>query len=212
MREAEKELAEFFRVQGIALASKWPDPKSRKGLADMFNLGRWNSVLTPIVDTIALAVSAVAGRSILSALGLDAGEYDEDRTRAWLAEHAAGVASGINGVTRIAVRDALAAGSTAGEVRDLFEVFATGRAPQIAQTEVTAATGFGVREAAQQSGLEMAKTWQTGSNPRTSHARLDGETRPMNDLFSNGARWPGDSILDDKERAGCNCSMRVETA
>lgn len=212
LSDAEKKLAEFFRTQGAAIAAKWPAPKSRKGLADVFNLARWNRALAPVIHGIALAVSTVAGRSVLAGLGLSADDYDQDRTVAWLAEHAAGVASGINGVTRYAIRDALAAGSTADEVRDLFEAFASGRAPQIARTEVTAATGFGTREAGHQSDLDLTKTWVTGSNPRKTHARMDGQTVGMNDLFSNGARWPGDSILDDKERSGCNCSMRVDTA
>lgn len=212
LKAAEKELAEFFRDQGAAIAAKWPAPKSAKGIADVFNVARWNRVLTAIISDIALAVSAVAGRSVLAGLGLGADDYDTDRTQAWLAEHAAAVAAGINGRTRDAVRDALSAKLTADDVRSLFDGMASGRAGQIAQTEVTAATGFGTREAAQQSGLELTKKWVTGSNPRKTHARLDGQTVPMNDLFSNGARWPGDSRLDDKERSGCNCSMHVDTA
>ncbi len=97
-------------------------------------------------------------------------------------------------------------------MRELFAAFARARAPQIARTKVTAATGFGTREAARQSGRDLAKTWVTGSNPRTAHARLDGETVGMDALFSNGARWPGDSRLDDKERSRCNCSMTVDAA
>lgn len=212
LKDAEKQLAQFFHDQGAVLAANWPAPKSRKGIADLFNLARWNRALAGIISDVALAVSAAAGRSVLAGLGLSAGDYDPDRTTAWIAEHAAAVAAAVNGRTRDAVRDALAAKLTADDVRKLFDGMASGRAPQIAQTEVTAATGFGVREAAQQSGMELTKTWKTGRNPRATHARLDGETRPMHDLFSNGARWPGDSRLDDKERSNCNCSLIVDAA
>ncbi|MFE9337758.1 hypothetical protein [Streptomyces sp. NPDC007063] len=181
-------------------------------LSDVFNLERWNRALSPEIFSIALGASAAAARLLLSGLGLSADEYSEDRTQAWLEEHAAGVASGINGATQYALGEALAAGLVAGEVQKLFTGWADARAPQIARTEVTAAQGFGIREAAQQAEREMTKTWATGSNPRSSHARMNGETVAMGAFFSNGARWPGDSLLDDKERANCNCSMRVDLA
>lgn len=211
LKRAQKELAQFFHDQGAAVAGNWPEPKS-KGIADVFNLARWNRVLTAIITDIALAVSTAAGRSVLAGLGLAEDDYDAGRTTAWIAEHAAAVAVAVNGRTRDAVKEALAADVDADAVRELFDGFATGRGPQIAQTEVTAAMGFGTREAAQQSGRELTKTWKTGSNPRKTHARLDGETVPMDELFSNGARWPGDSRLDDKERSNCNCGMDVDTA
>lgn len=214
LKDAEKEFAQFFRDQGMAIVGKWPEPKSlgHKGLADLFDLAGWNTALAAVIRHIALTVSTVAGRSVLAGLGLAADDYDSERTEAWIAEHATAVAAAVNGRTRDAVRDALAAKLTSDEVRELFDGMASGRAPQIARTEVTAATGFGVREAAQQSGKDLTKTWRTGSNPRATHARLDGETVPMNDVFSNGARWPGDSRLDDKERSNCNCSMTVDAA
>lgn len=215
VRDASDALADFFRVQGAAVASRMEDGKGmgRKiRLRDVFSLERWNRALSPEIFTIALGASAAAARLLLSGLGLSAGDYEEDRTQAWLEEHAAGVASGINGATEFAVREALTAGLAAAEVRQMFAAWAESRAPQIARTEVTAAQGFGIREAAQQSEQDMTKTWSTGSNPRPTHARLNGETVAMGDFFSNGARWPGDSLLDDKERANCNCGMRVDLA
>lgn len=216
VRDASDALADFFRVQGAAVAAQVEAAKQVSGrkarLDEVFNLARWNRALVPELFTIALAVATAAGRALLAGIGLTADDYDEDRTRAWLEEHASGVASGINGTTRIAVQEALAAGLSGDEVRQMFAGFAESRAPQVARTEVTAAQGFGVREAGQQSGLDLAKTWVTGSNPRKTHARLNGETVAMDARFSNGARWPGDSFLDDKERANCNCSMRVDKA
>lgn len=209
---AEKALAEFFQAQGAAVARRWPTGKSRKDLSDVLDVEQWNGILAAEIFRIALAVSVAAARSLLSGLGLAADDYDADRTHAWLEEHASGVAAGINGTTAWQLADALDRGLDAGKVRDLFDLYASSRAPRIARTEVTASTGFGVREAAQQSGEDLTKTWVTGRNPRRSHARIDGETVAMNELFSNGARWPGDSRLDDKERSNCNCSMRVDTA
>ncbi|MDG9703805.1 hypothetical protein [Streptomyces sp. DH37] len=218
VKEAERQLAEFFKTQGAVVAAKWPDDgkahagRSSKALSDVFDLARWNRVLAPTIFGIALAVATAAGRSILAGLGLSADDYDAERTHEWLTEHAAGVAAGINGATRFALADALDSGASAGDVREMFGLFIEYRAPRAARTEVTAATGFGVREAGQQSGQELTKTWITGSNPRKSHAAINGETVGLKDTFSNGARWPGDSRLDDKERSNCNCSMRVDKA
>ncbi|MFF4547269.1 hypothetical protein ACFY1J_24085 [Streptomyces sp. NPDC001406] len=210
LTDAEKQLAEFFRTQGAAVTAKWPEPKSRKGIADVFSLAHWNKILTPDLFKIVLRVSAVAAASVLAGLDEDPAEYDEARTHAWLLAHASAVAASVNGRTRQHLRDLLTHGSGPDDVRQLFAGFETGRAPQIARTEVTAATGFGTREAAHQVGIDLVKTWKTGRNPRQSHARMDGQSRPMGELFSNGARWPGDSLLDDKERSNCNCSMTVD--
>jgi hypothetical protein len=55
------------------------------------------------------------------------------------------------------------------------------------------------------------KTWVvTSGNPRASHAAMNGETVPLDDTFSNGAKWPGDSsALDVDEIAGCNCDVEI---
>ncbi|WP_335936626.1 hypothetical protein [Streptomyces sp. PTD5-9] len=219
--DATEALAGFFRVQGAAIAAHLEDaatrtsvvPRARKATLDeVFDQQRWDRVLALEILTIALAVSETAGRSVLKGLGVDPDEYDSDRTRAWLEVHASGVAAGINGTTRYAVRDALAAGVEPGKVRELFDSYAVERAPQIAQTEVTAAQGFGTHEAGRQSGKRLTKTWRTGRNPRTSHARQNLQTVPLRSKFSNGARWPGDSILPTRERARCNCSMTINEA
>lgn len=76
---------------------------------------------------------------------------------------------------------------------------------------MTSVSGFGSTEAARQTSGRGRKTWRTRSgNPRSSHRRMDGETVDLDDLFSNGARWPGDSALRDDERAGCKCAVEIE--
>ena len=75
---------------------------------------------------------------------------------------------------------------------------------------VASAAGFATVEAATQLEPKRAvKTWETGSNPRPSHASMNGETVGIEDTFSNGAAWPGDSSLDADESAGCNCTISV---
>jgi hypothetical protein len=38
---------------------------------------------------------------------------------------------------------------------------------------------------------------------------MDGETVGIDDEFSNGAKWPGDSSLDSDQSAGCLCELEI---
>ena len=60
-------------------------------------------------------------------------------------------------------------------------------------------------------GRRVYKTWVcTSSNPRASHARMNGETVPYGEPFSNGAMWPGDiDNLDVEDVANCHCILEV---
>lgn len=76
-----------------------------------------------------------------------------------------------------------------------------------AATAVTDAMGFGGHDAARHGGLRT-KTWLTTSgNPRASHAAMHGETVPIDETFSNGARWPGDVVLSADESVACMCTV-----
>ena len=63
-----------------------------------------------------------------------------------------------------------------------------------------------MKEGGKQAGA-ITKTWVTGSNPRISHAMLDGETVGIDEMFSNGCDVPGS--LGDPDGYGCNCSMDI---
>ena len=65
-------------------------------------------------------------------------------------------------------------------------------------------------EAARQTAPAATKTWLvTSSNPRAEHAAMHGETVPIDDLFSNGAKWPGDPVLGAEGVAHCNCDVEI---
>jgi hypothetical protein len=78
---------------------------------------------------------------------------------------------------------------------------------------VTAFSAFATTEAAKQvaRGQKKAtKTWRTNStHPRAAHSRMNGETVPVDEKFSNGADWPGDPVLGADGVAGCMCSVEV---
>ncbi|MFI0914315.1 phage portal protein [Streptomyces abikoensis] len=74
-------------------------------------------------------------------------------------------------------------------------------------TAATELRSFGGHDAAGASGLKQ-KTWRTGGkNPRPSHRAQDGESVGLDDVFSNGLRWPGDGHGKAKETSNCNCTL-----
>ncbi|MFC5144285.1 phage portal protein [Streptomyces aureoversilis] len=76
-----------------------------------------------------------------------------------------------------------------------------------AVTAGTGLRGFGGCDAAGVSGLKQ-KIWRTGGpNPRPSHKAQNGERVALDDVFSNGLRWPGDGRGEAKELAGCHCTL-----
>jgi HK97 family phage portal protein len=199
-------LARFFDRQKKVLLSRL----GKADVGEVWDDQRWDTELADDLEPVSASVAADAAAATLTALGLDPADYNPARAAAWLRRHAEGVASGINGRTRTAVGDALKADDPLAAIRDLFDGVIAARAAQIAVTNVTALSGFGTSEAVQQTGRTARKTWSVASrNPRPSHSALSGETVGMDELFSNGARWPGDSLLPDDERAGCTCEMDI---
>lgn len=58
-------------------------------------------------------------------------------------------------------------------------------------------------------GLDLQKTWvaTSDSRTRTSHASIDGETVPMDSLFSIGVKYPGDPNGSPAQTINCRCTM-----
>ena len=204
--KAQEVLERFFARQGRVLASL----AGGTGLA--WDEDRWNRELSDDLYRVNRLISTQAGQEALRRMGLDPDAWDEDRTAAWLRANADGVASGINGTTRVEVESAVdGAEDPSAAVVDLFAGVVVARAGQIAASQVSALSGFGTTEAARQSGRRASKVWRvTSGNPRASHSAMDGERVPVGELFSNGARWPGDSVLPADERAGCTCEIDIE--
>lgn len=210
---AKSTMSDYFARQGQVISSKVGASVGPPKLADVYDRKRWVGELTTDLFGMAVQIATAAGRAALRALGLDPDGYDSDRTLEWLQTHAAQAAEQIEDATEARLRDALAEDDPGAAVATLFAGFATARADQIAQTEATALSGFGTAEAAEKSGHEATKTWRTtSSNPRSSHAALNGETVKVTAKFSNGGRWPGDRELPPEQRDGCQCEMDIALA
>jgi HK97 family phage portal protein len=199
-------MAAFFARQHKAISSAvgaTPDPS----IGDVFDDERWDNELTGDLFKTAVPVASGIGRAVLELLGLDT-VYDAVRTHSYLHTFAELAATGINDTTKADVTEKLTADEPLVALQELFDGYQGGRADQIGETQGTALSGFGSEEAVKQTGMDGSKTWQvTSKNPRASHAAMDGETVGVEEEFSNGAKWPGDSSLDVDERANCSCEV-----
>lgn len=193
-------LVAFFERQGRVVAS------AAGAGEDWWDEERWDRELSDDLLRLSLLTSETAARAALEGAGLDPDAYDVDRTLAYLRKAAGTNAAGINGLTRERVEAALSAGSPVGEV---FEEATGQRAESAALSLTSFAAGFGSVESARQSSSGATKTWRvTSGNPRSSHAAMDGETVPVDELFSNSLMWPG-AIGDPDEVAGCMCELDI---
>lgn len=211
--KATEVLANFFARQErsvrSALGVKAAD-------AEWWDAERWDRELAGVLFALSTAVTVDVARRQLEKLGIEPGEYDADRTLAWLKTVAEANATSINAATEKAIVEALESGSddTSAEVGHVFEVAKGARAQQGGMTIATLLAGFASVEAVQQvrGSRKATKRWLvTSSNPRPSHAAMSGQTVPIESTFSNGAKWPGDSsALDVDEVAGCSCDLEIE--
>ena len=97
----------------------------------------------------------------------------------------------------------------------VFENAKENRAVSAGKAFAGALIGWALMEACRQNESprqSIYKTWVvTSSNPRASHAHMNGETVPYDEPFSNGAMWPGDiDALDVEEVANCQCVLEIE--
>lgn len=199
-------LAEFFTRQGSAVRSAL----GRKADAEWWDAGRWDAELADVLLSLSTSTSEAAARRAIEQVGLDPDDYSTEQTRAFLSAVASREAEAINGVTKAQVEQALSEEEPMSAVAKVFVAAASVRAVQAAATLVTQSSGFGTVEAGKQLGRGFAtKTWVvTSSNPRDSHARMNGETVGIEQPFSNGLDYPAVGG-DPDEVANCRCEVSM---
>jgi len=204
--KAEQVITAYFKRQRASVLSRLgsKDP-------DWWDGDRWDAELATDLLALALSTTPVVAKAALEKAGLDESAYDVGRTQRFLAEMAKARAGAINSTTR----DQLAAildGSGPEGVTDpahVFEKAEGSRTAAIVLTLLTTFAAFATVEAAKQNG-GATKTWiVTSSNPRPSHAAMNGQTVGIDEPFSNGAKWPGDPALGADGVAGCECDVEV---
>lgn len=197
-------LSAFFDEQGAAIMDGLGRAKDIAP-AVTWDADRWNEQLAGVILTATPLIANAGAQHVLDRFDP---EYDwrDDPMAPWLRAAAAGTASRTNTATHAQVM--AAAGDP--EWRDAIPaVFAAraARAGGMAQSITTEALSFGGHEAAKAVGARSKRWRVTSHNPRSSHAAIDGQTIPIDAMFSIGGRYPGDHILSPDERAGCTCVL-----
>ena len=203
----------FFKRQKKSVLSKL-GAKSAK----WWDEERWNKELTEDLFAAAFSMSSAIGKETARKL-FDNGEYDPERTEAFISAMCKRRAEMVNQTTYKELQEALEAEEDDEALKatpeGVFENAEENRAGSAGLAFAGALIGWSSMEACGQNGARgrnVYKTWETTSgNPRASHARMNGETVPYDEPFSNGAMWPGDiDNLDVEEVANCHCIIVIE--
>ena len=184
--------------------------------ADWWDEKRWNRELTEDLFEEALDISAETAKEAVQDLW-DDGEYDVGRTKEYIRKMCRRRAEMVNQVTLEELKDALEADEEDEGLKatpeGVFENAKENRSESAGSAFAAALCAWSLLEACRQNdrGDNIYKTWVvTSSNPRASHAHLNGETVPYKEPFSNGAMWPGDiDNLDVEEVANCQCVLEI---
>ena len=203
----------FFKRQKKSVLSKL-GAKSAK----WWDEGRWNKELTEDLFAAAFSMSAAVGKETVRKL-FDNGEYDKDRTEAFVQSMCKRRAEMVNQTTYKELTEALEADEDDEGLKatpeGVFENAEENRAESSGFAFAGSLIAWASMEACRQNerpGQNVFKTWVvTSGNPRASHARMNGETVQYDEPFSNGAMWPGDiDNLDVEDVANCHCVLVVE--
>jgi len=205
-------LQRFFKRQREAVLARL----NAKADAPWWDQERWDKELADDLYRVAMLVTDQVAADVLAATGLAPDAYDASRTEKFLRAVAESRASKINATTLEQIQAALDDPGDDGDgnpVRTPAKVFDSAegeRGSVIAVTLLTTLAGFATMETAKQNSAQATKTWLVNSkNPRSEHSRMNGETVPVREKFSNGADWPGDPVLGADGVANCMCSVEV---
>jgi len=132
----------------------------------------------------------------------------------WAREHAAEQVAHITDTTRDQIKriiingfdNGLSNAEIADSIKELSEINSIGRARRIADTEVHNSISFGNHQAQADAGVKKKK-WLTAGDEavRSSHSRINGEIKKINEKFSNGLMHPGDPNGPASETVWCRC-------
>jgi HK97 family phage portal protein len=166
---------------------------------------RWNKELSDNIFRLSLTSSVAIARQHAVDMGLDPDQYEQAYTTAYLRVMANGRAEMVNAATLAQLEEV-----EPDEADTVFDNAKAQRSGSGGFALAAAVAGFATSEFAKQYfGQRAEKTWVTGPNPRAEHAAMDGETVANDDVFSNGAKWPGDPVLGAEGVSGCNCGLSV---
>ncbi len=196
----------IFERQKVSVMSK-VGAKLRKKEEDInaiWDYERWNEEVAK--DFLGLTWETIKAwaEKLAAALGIT---LNLEVMRIYVENNTRIAAEYLNESTFDQVEQALQADDSLGAIEKVFELAIGVRAGSFAIGRVTSLSNYGAYSAARQGGARMKRWIVTSNNPRHSHMLLDGETVGIREKFSNGLRWPGDSMGGAEENANCMCVL-----
>lgn len=218
-----------------SILAHFAERQSRRVLADMakgwkdddgdgdpawWNRERWDRELADDLTPAFQRWVTARALAALSDLGLPSSFFDAARTISFIRTMAEVRARAFNESTLEQLRnvDEATEGSKGSTPEGVFEMAQTTRADRAGTSFATSASAFGTTEAARQAyprDTDEVKRWKVwhhvaSGQPRSEHVRMDGERVGLDERFSNGSMWPGDSVLGPKETCNCHCQVEIE--
>lgn len=175
----------------------------------------FNDQFATALMTLGTAAAVAAGTVVAAKLAAAnvPGKYDAATLLPWIQRNSQKSAPRINGYVADKVQAAIDNGGDRSSIADqraavdgVFDWATTSYTDQVALSRATSAMALGGMDAARKNGATH-KVWNTGEDPRASHAEMDGERVPLDQNFSNGMSGPGDPVGGPAETANCNCNL-----
>jgi len=202
----ETALEKFWKGQATRLETAL-ETEAKKALPPITELLDWETEtkqLAAILHAHGIRVAEAGAWEVLETWDPDTDEYDTTSVEAWIGKASQTHAENWHdGLTK-----RLTTLLTSGDwENNLGEIATWALAAVFAATIAKEFGSFGGHDAARKTGLGT-KTWEvTSSNPRSTHASLDGVTVAIDDIFDNGARYPGDYAAGPGETSNCSCRL-----
>jgi hypothetical protein len=216
--------AQVLRKLERAALEKALTPEQRSTAADfLFDLMGFDKTFQFSMRGVALDALQKAGDQVLAEIGKDEPwKMPQAEAMRFLSERKSKL-SGVSKEVYDRIRDKISEGLTNGDplstiadsIRAEFNDISKVRGLVIAQTETSAAYGFGRHTAMKEAGIKFKKWLTSGnSNVRAAHQDMNGEIVPIDELFlvvdprtgeSDEILHPGDSAGEPWNVINCHC-------
>lgn len=211
VESAGESLSQYFSRMGRSISSQLGAVKSlsAKSLNDV-DWVRWERELVPVLLGVNGPTAERAAKDALRQMGMDPNLYSAEDLASWLADNASAQAAATTDTSKLHVEEALAKDDPSSALRAVFAWWAGDRAASIGRRQATHVSGQATVVQARKHLSRPQKVWVvTSSDPRDTHAALNGVSVDVDGVFPNGARWPGDSVLPAEEAAQCRCEITI---
>lgn len=208
-----------FSIELKAAMSKQAD-RVRKGLGDESSPGPLSDAFDQVAEDKALhnviyphsvAIAEAGAAAVLAKYNPTSENFSNEVMLPWLSKASQSNATAINAGVLGSLAAAIGGDIDWHDAVDAVLEHAIGAGSDLWSAGISQTSEqFGMHDAAKASGLGN-KTWHwnpgTSGNGRPEHEAMDGETVGIDEVFSNGGRYPGDPSLGADENAQCGCTV-----